>query len=211
MTSGDDYYYQDVTYTARSGSYQPIIAVRCTSHKATVYRTIKNGNQYTFRILFGDNDSALFPSIAVGDYYVFDIDADDYLGTGHVILRNQSGKIVFDSDLKYMRVLSIHSFPEFRLNNQPRTEINNDPNKKLASVCLNYGYYYQYSSYYEDITNQYEIDIFYMYDAIIFKSESFVNQAYTFSAYSYVQVSSGGAGSSISIPGTYMIIDVTNY
>ncbi|GLW38458.1 hypothetical protein Pcaca04_23940 [Pectobacterium carotovorum subsp. carotovorum] len=211
LSSDDEVYYQDVIYNANTDNYQPIIAVRCTSHKATVYRTLKSGKKFTFRILFADNDSGEHPSSAVGNYYIFDVQKDDYTGTGNLIVRNSTGKVVFDSDLKYMRVLSVNDFPAFKLNSQPRTEIANNPDKKLAAVCLNYGYYYEYSSSYEDVSNSYEIDIFYMYDAIIFKDASFVNKGYTFYAYTYSQISSGGAGSSTSIMGKYMIIDVTNY
>src|SRR5690625_1318431 len=76
----------------------PIIAIRSSTNCALLART-KSGSTYTFTVASNS------PSVTV-PYYIFDTDNSTQSSNGLVIY-NEDGKLVFDANRKYMRVVGM--------------------------------------------------------------------------------------------------------
>lgn len=104
--AGTTNYYVEINWT----SAQPVmLALELTGAQVQHLFTNRSGNNWNFVIHFnGDQRGAVVP------YYIFTIPSAIPNAGGMVQLFNAAGQIVFDSNLKYMRV---HGFFPTTLNN----------------------------------------------------------------------------------------------
>lgn len=201
--------YQDVNYTATNPEFPPLLAIRCSSHRTTLIRTVKNGNNYTFRIGYMIGIDPSNPESVAGDFYIFDSAPKTNSRIGNLCLRNAAGQVVFDSGYDYMNVVDFVYLPEFNNGSQPQTNNSYPADKSYAAITISQGYYWVFSSSYDDVGKYWETDITYMFSGVVFSGNTAMFQGGVFSSQYYQSQSSQGQGSSQSGRGIYMIIDVT--
>ncbi|WP_392738227.1 hypothetical protein AB3M75_16610 [Serratia ureilytica] len=201
--------YQDINYTATNPEYPPLLAIRCTSHRATIVRTLKVGNNYTFRIGYMSGLDPSNPSNVTGQFYIFDSAPKTNSRIGNLCLRNSVGQVVFDSGYDYMNVVDMVYLPGFDNGSQPQTNKTYPTDKEYAAVTVSQGYFWSFSSSYDDVGKYWETDITYMFSGVVFSGNTALFQGGVFHSQYLQSQSSQGQGNSQSGLGVYMIIDVT--
>ncbi|MFP1868698.1 hypothetical protein [Lonsdalea quercina] len=209
LTRDDQGDHQDVSYTATHSSYPPLIALRCSSHRVTVVRTLRDGDTYTFRVGFMIGPDGTSPAIASGNFYIFDSAPTSIKRIGNLCLRNSTGNVVYDSGYDYLSVIEILSLPGFDNSQQEEIIKNYDSDKQYAVVTVSQGFYWSFESQYEDVANYYETDITYMYSGVYFSGNIANFCGEVFQSQYFQTNSSQGSGRSTSGIGVYMVVDVT--
>ncbi|WP_269933899.1 hypothetical protein [Serratia liquefaciens] len=201
--------YQDIHYNATNPEFPPLLAIRCSSHRTTLIRTIRNGNNYTFRIGYMIGLDSSNPENVTGQFYIFDSAPKTDSRLGNLCLRNAAGQVVFDSGYDYMNVVDMVYLPEFNNGSQPQTNISYPSDKTYAAVTISQGYFWMFSSAYDDVGKYWETDITYMFSGVVFSGNTAFFQGGVFTSQYFQSQSSQGQGNSQSGRGIYMIIDVT--
>lgn len=95
--------YIDITYTS---SITPMLGLEMTDIKAACIHTTRSGNSWTFRIYFHKDyyNRAL-------NYLIFTIPSAVQSGGGIVQLFDETGTLVFDSNLRYLRISGFYTTP----------------------------------------------------------------------------------------------------
>ncbi|NKI76290.1 hypothetical protein Dpoa2040_003633 [Dickeya sp. CFBP 2040] len=102
-----------ITYNAKS-NLPPLLAISCSSHHASLLSVKKDGNTYTYTIIYVD--SSTVNSAVAGNYYIFDAGELTKVGVGELIIRNKDGYVTFDSHNKYLRIHSVENYPRLEWN-----------------------------------------------------------------------------------------------
>lgn len=112
----------------------PIIAV-ASGGFCCAYLYQRSGSTFTFRIYNGDYNTQNV------EYYIFDNSANAGGNSGFQVF-NSAGRLVFDSNKKYMRVLDTFSFDTSDTSkyfDPNRQEVRSYPGKKVGYVMSDYG------------------------------------------------------------------------
>lgn len=116
-----------VSFTGES----PVIAIKSTTF-CCAYPLSRSGNTFNFYIYNGDNQAC------TGEYFIFDNSSDASAGNTGMQIFNAQGRLVFDANKKYLKVLDY-----WQVDNQPGEGISRDyPNKTVATVMCDFGYRY---------------------------------------------------------------------
>lgn len=175
----------------------PVVATGLSQYKAVaVIMSRSASNLFTIKVISHlENISPKTVTI-----YVFDMPAPSYAGTGLVVVRDSQGRVTFDSDKKYMRVVNVFSAVAGNSVQKPVTG-----EFALVYTSRRMGYRVTFVGGMIGYSTTFELDL------AVSGSSSL-----TFVAdYSYQANSSTNPGPPASnvnyTPGHYMLIDVTGY
>lgn len=107
----------------------PVIALNSATLCYASLRS-QSGNQFTFYIYNGENTNAS------GEYFIFDSASDASAGNTGMQIFNSAGKLVFDSNKKYMKVL------DYFQSSTVSVDETRNYGKKTAFVMSDFGYRY---------------------------------------------------------------------
>ncbi|WP_145916175.1 MULTISPECIES: hypothetical protein [Dickeya] len=196
-----------ITYNAKS-NLPPLLAISCSSHHASLLSVKKNGNVYTYTIIYVDSSSV--NSAVIGDYYIFDVGILTRSGTGGLIIRNKDGYVTFDSDNQYLRVHSVESYAPSGWDELSgpvgADSVRGLPmGRRFAAVTNKVGYVYT------ERINGGEVMSTWYYDGVRIASIG-GNMSRHMELYQQSLYESGGANQTRnSSDSQYMIVDVTGY
>lgn len=105
----------------------PLIAVISSGFTAS-YLVSRSGNSFRFAIYNGENANTSV------EWFIFDNSSNEGAGNSGMQIFNAQGRLVFDSNKKYMRVL------DYWQNDDPSEQSRNYPGKRAAVVMCDYGY-----------------------------------------------------------------------
>lgn len=109
----------------------PVIAIKSTTF-CCAYPLSRSGNTFNFYIYNGDGQDC------TGEYFIFDNSSSEGAGSSGLQVFNGQGRLVFDSNKKYLRVLDY-----WQVDEPPGEGVTrNYGDKQVATIMCDFGYRY---------------------------------------------------------------------